>query len=387
VESKELRLNISELEANTNDLHAKFEAALAHLEQESEQKDAEIEALNQTIEKLSEQIYLLEDENDRIKEDSDRQREDDAVERERLEALTAALKEVCCLPFPPIPQPYLTAPCLPQKISTLKAQLQETTELYETYSNEIHAHRSRQEELARHVEDLVDEAQRERQARERAESELEAADREHDAELRSQRRLLSDKDGALQNAVSELARTQGLLAQREGDMQAVQSSLQTLEVESKRLGETHTTARFSLQLETDRLKRDLERVEDELGRARKELQEREGRGREREGALDGLHTENRDLKSQLAAQTQARLNVAEKLDKVQRDLRAAETEAGAMKGRVGELETRLSKDQRALLGAESQYRDQLTERNTLLLTIYQYMDKILGVDNTPVGGC
>lgn len=50
--------------------------------------------MNQTIEKLSEQIYLLEDENDRIKEDSDRQRDDDAVERERLEALTTALKEV-----------------------------------------------------------------------------------------------------------------------------------------------------------------------------------------------------------------------------------------------------------------------------------------------------
>lgn len=364
-ESKELRLNISELEANTNDLHAKFEAALAHLEQESEQKDAEIEALNQTIEKLSEQIYLIEDENDRIKEDSDRQREDDSIERERLEALTAALKE---------------------KISTIKSQLQETTELYETCSNEIHAHRSRQEELARHVEDLVAEAQREQQLRERAESELEAADREHEAEQRSQRRLLSDKEGALQNAMSELARTQGLLSQREGDLQAVQSSLQTLEAESKRLGETHTTARFSLQLEADRLKRDLERVEDELGRARKELEEREGRGREREGALDGLHADNRDLRSQLAAQTQARLNIAEKLDKVQGDWRAAEAEAGAMKTRVSDLEGRLSKDQRALLSVESQYRDQLTERNTLLLTIYQYMDKILGVDKTPKKG-
>jgi hypothetical protein len=39
-----------------------------------------------------------------------------------------------------------------------------------------------------------------------------------------------------------------------------------------------------------------------------------------------------------------------------------------------------------LLSAESQYRDQLTERNISLLTIYQYMDKILGVDKTPVRG-
>lgn len=36
---------------------------------------------------------MLEEENDRVKEESDRLREDDAVERERLEALAAALKE------------------------------------------------------------------------------------------------------------------------------------------------------------------------------------------------------------------------------------------------------------------------------------------------------
>jgi hypothetical protein len=37
-----------------------------------------------------------------------------------------------------------------------------------------------------------------------------------------------------------------------------------------------------------------------------------------------------------------------------------------------------------MLANENQYRDQLTERNTLLLTIYQYLEKILGVDKTPV---
>lgn len=54
------------------------------------------------------------------------------------------------------------------------------------------------------------------------------------------------------------------------------------------------------------------------------------------------------------------------------------------KARVAELEQKFNKDQRSLLATEHQYRDQLTERNTLLLTIYQYMDKILGVDKTPV---
>ena len=260
------------------------------------------------------------------------------------------------------------------------------TELYEQCSQDILAHRSRQEELARHVEDLVAEVRREREARERAESDLTKADREHDAELRREHRVLEAKESALQSALGDLARTQSLLTQRESDLAAVQSSLQGMESESKRLGETHTTARFSLQLEVDRLKRDLERLEDELARARREVDEKEAKSRDREGGIDRLYAENRDLASQLAAQTQARLNVGDKLDSVQGQLRIAESEVAAFRGRVNELEARLSKDQRSLLSAESSYRDQLTERNTLLLTIYQYMDKILGVDKTPVRG-
>jgi len=266
----------------------------------------------------------------------------------------------------------------------LKDELQEMTELYETHAQDIHAHRARQEELARHVEDLVDELNREREARERADADLKSSSKEHDAELRRERRALEAKDSALQSALNDLARTQSLLSQRESDLAAVQAALQAIEKESKKAGETHTTARFSLQLEVDRLKRDVERLEDELLRARKDIDERDTKTRDREGALDKLHAENRDLASQLAAQTQARLNIGEKLDNVQANLRTAESEATAFRTKVGDLEQRLSKDQRSLLSAESQYRDQLTERNTLLLTIYQYMDKILGVDKTPV---
>jgi len=96
------------------------------------------------------------------------------------------------------------------------------------------------------------------------------------------------------------------------------------------------------------------------------------------------HSENRELATQLASQTQARLNIGDKLDMAQAHLKQAETDFAASKARVSDLEQKLNKDQRSILAAEHQYRDQLTERNTLLLTIYQYMDKILGVDKTPV---
>lgn len=93
-DSKDLRLHISELESNTTDLHNKFETALAHLEREAEEKDVEIESANREIQKLGQRVYELEDELDNVKAESARQREDDAVERDRLEALAAALKDV-----------------------------------------------------------------------------------------------------------------------------------------------------------------------------------------------------------------------------------------------------------------------------------------------------
>ncbi|KAH0825713.1 hypothetical protein J3R83DRAFT_9991 [Lanmaoa asiatica] len=365
MESKELRLNISELEANTNELHAKFEATLQHLEKEADEKDAEVEAANREIEKLSDQVYLLEEENDRVKEESDRLREDDAVERERLEALAAALKE---------------------KLNTLKTQLQDLQDLYDQTCQDILAHRSRQEELARHVEDLVAEVKHEREERERLEQELLKVEKEYDSELRHERRNLEIKESALQSALDNLAKNETFLEQRQSDIKTVQDALRTKEEESKKLGDSHTTAKFSLQLEVDRLKRDIQTLEDALARARQDIAAREGNTRERDLTIDKLHSEVRDLTTRLGNQTQSRLHLSEKFDVTHVSLKSAESEVSLLRTKVHELEARLAKDQKSLLSSESQYRDQLTERNTLLLTIYQYMDKILGVDKTPKKG-
>ncbi len=258
------------------------------------------------------------------------------------------------------------------------------TELYETRNQECFDAQNRQEELAEHIEKLVPELERERNSARRLADDKDKLQKEYDDAVRQSKRSLEAKDSELQAALNDLARVQALLSQREADLDAVQAAFHDMESESKKLGESHTTARFSLQLEVDRLKRDVERLEDELARARRELDNRESKGRDREGVLDRLHAEARDLAAQLAAQTQARLNATEKLDGVQTSLKTAEADVSSLRAKVAELEQRLAKDQRSLLNAESQYRDQLTERNTLLLTIYQYMDKILGVDKTPV---
>jgi len=216
------------------------------------------------------------------------------------------------------------------------------------------------------------------------EQELFKVEKEYDSQLRHERRTLEVNESALQSALDNLAKNETLLEQRQSDIKALQDALGTKEEESKKLGDSHTTAKFSLQLEVDRLKRDIQTLEDALARARQDTAAREGNTRERDLTIDKLHNELRDLTTRLGNQTQSRLHLSEKFDATQASLKTAESEASTLRAKVHELEARLAKDQKSLLSSESQYRDQLTERNTLLLTIYQYMDKILGVDKTPV---
>jgi hypothetical protein len=268
-----------------------------------------------------------------------------------------------------------------QKLGQVRAELQETTEIYESCHHELHDHQLHQETFTRQYNEVQTELERAEKTHSRAIDEILL---KHEDECRKSSRALEAKESALQSALGDLNRVQTLLGQRETDLAEVQKVLQGLEEESKRRGEVDTTTRFSLQLDVDRLKRDLNRVEDELARARSDLEDRETKLREKDNTIDTLHSQSRDLSTQLSSQTQARLNISEKLDTVQGDLRKREAEVEGLKGRVGDLESRLSKDQRTLMNAENQYRDQLTERNTLLLTIYQYMEKILGVDKVPV---
>lgn len=259
-------------------------------------------------------------------------------------------------------------------------------------------HRNREEELARHAEDLAAEIAAEREAREEADAEREdvaerfneldskfrTARREWEDSARRERRTLDETEAALTTAKHDLDLAKALLSQRESDIGQIQAVLSKKDAESRRLGESANSDRFSLNLELDRLRRDAARAEEEVSRLKKEIDERDAKGRDREAALDKLHAENRDLAGQLASQTQARLNLSDKLDTVQVNLKTAEAEVTNLRAKVADLEGRLNKEQRSQLSTEHQYRDQLTERNTLLLTVYQYLDKILGVEKTAV---
>lgn len=54
------------------------------------------------------------------------------------------------------------------------------------------------------------------------------------------------------------------------------------------MGESHTTDRFALELELEKVKRELVRAEEDIERLKKDLSNREEKYRDRENALDRL---------------------------------------------------------------------------------------------------
>lgn len=113
-------------------------------------------------------------------------------------------------------------------------------------------------------------------------------------------------------------------------------------------------------------------------------------------------SDKKDLSTQLASQTQDRLALADKHDlatKVRPDrhpvpclgspdlsplcaqtLRDTQQELSSARDRLRSVENQLNTDHRALSKTENQYRDQLAERNTLLLTVFQAVDRLGATD-------
>ncbi|KAF8595799.1 hypothetical protein BDV93DRAFT_480724 [Ceratobasidium sp. AG-I] len=387
-ELRDLRLRNEDLEENTHVLHDQVENAFAHVEDErnallaeKEDREVDLEAANAEIAAQGKRVFELEEalESAQAGEAEARQ------EREVEVQVVAALKE---------------------KLADMKDELRALDASHAALQDQLAAQREREDELARRDEILADELDELRAAREDSEAdkraledelvrteekwEKERAEREREGKVwagrvedaeRVQARAVDELEQELDHARSELRSVEMTLHQREADLGAVQTALRNLEAAR----ESSTTDKFSLELELDRLRRDLERCEDELARVRRELADAEGRGREREVVVDKMHAEKRELETQLAVQRQARLNLSEKLDVAQASLKTAESDSFMFKARLSELESRLSKEQRSYTTTESQYREQITERNTLLLTICKYVDQVLGVDKKRSG--
>ncbi|KZO92408.1 hypothetical protein CALVIDRAFT_310030 [Calocera viscosa TUFC12733] len=335
------------------------------MEIEMTEKDDELKAANEDVQKYGERVQELEEELDgQAREFEALEESMRALEREKAEAeemheqVVAALKD---------------------KMAQQRIELEDVQELYEEARQTLLEAKEKIDELEAKIEDLEAALDEERQGGHTLKIEQDKWEQERREMEEHWDRVIADKDLVNDRLRAQLKDTEARLTQKENDLGALESSLS----ETRRLSESRTSDQFAMQLELDRVKRDLQRCEADLERVRKELDKREDVIRERENVIAGLHTSNREMSSQLAAMTQTKLNLSDKLDVEQQARKSAEAERETYRTRVNDLESRTSKSERSLISNEQRFREQIAERNTLLMTIFNYMEEILGVDKNP----
>ncbi|KAH9815255.1 hypothetical protein DFH28DRAFT_969151 [Melampsora americana] len=284
---------------------------------------------------------------------------------------------------------------LKQKLSNTKSELNELTIQYESCQSEVKFLREKHEELALRQAEMEERRRSEADARRRLERDVEDLERElRDAReensmqilgMKKEKReiqasfqqMLDAKQKALSQAESELAHAKGRLEAREEDVEKMQAALKTVETESFRINESQSHDRFSLELEIERLHRDLANAAKDLSEAKLDVSKAQNESRSLNSKVITLQQERDEMNDQLDQVKESRRQLNENFEEQSKTIRQAQNELASAKDRIQTLEDDLSQDHKRLSKTETQYREQLSERNTLLLTIYQYIDKLV----------
>ncbi|KDE03126.1 hypothetical protein MVLG_06364 [Microbotryum lychnidis-dioicae p1A1 Lamole] len=376
---------LEEREADVQDLSEKCKQLVQDIEElevEREENAHERQALTSDLEKLAGQIRELEAELD----------EKDIKVEELTDALTTVKRDA---QEKQITHDQMIA-AMQEQLSTHRARVSELTMQHDSKDLENRVLREKSETLAAQLAALEAQLRAAKENIRKLEDEavaimraLRKEEEEHEADQKDSARRRRELEVAWQSRFDEQHRELGqarddmqhyktVLDAREVDIQKLQDALNGLERSARRLGESHFNDRFALDIECDRLKRDLARCEQELQLAKEDLEDRTASIRAKDMTLATLQSENKDLTKDLAEQREARLALTDKHDAAAKTLRDTQLELSAARDRLRVIEDQLSTDHRQLSRTENQYRDQLTERNTLLLTVHQSMDKIVG---------
>ncbi|CEH17933.1 Extracellular matrix glycoprotein Laminin subunits alpha and gamma [Ceraceosorus bombacis] len=379
-EKSELESLLATKETQLNNTESARQAAESYLEEKThqlQQSDVELSEAAGRLSNAEERIERLNADLDEARHDTDELLQNFGEERDRYVRKIQALRE--------------RLEDRDRQIEALQAQA-DTTQHDMTNGAEVRAALShRVEQLEEERDDLREETAKLHAKLEDMLSDLRTEEQEREDEAQKHanamedlqdqhRRLVDEKEADISSIEAELESSKKALQTCKADLQTLQSVLRNKEMESDRLGKTHSTDRHSLELEIDRLKRDLTNCESDLERSRKDLDRKEDALRDKEAQLSQLHADIRTLNDRVAKESSGKSSLDEKLESKERAIAAIQAELDDARVKVTQLEEELNDGERSMMQDQQQIRNQLTERNTLLLNVYQFMGKILSAD-------
>jgi len=289
---------------------------------------------------------------------------------------------------------------LKQKLNSTKSELTELSIQHESCLSELKFLQDKHEELQLRQAEMEERRKMESDLKRRLERELDDLERElrgtreemdlqiiaskkEKRELQASLQLTIDaKQKALSQAESDIASLRGKLEIREEDIEKLENMLKRLENESNQLNQSQSHDKFSLELEIERIQRDLQNSNQESQALKDQTVSLKNQISKFQAAVSSLNSEKDELADKLLGVQRAREALNEKYEEQTQKLRETQNDLSGTKNRLQSLEDELASGHLQLNKFEHQYKDQISERNTLLLTIYQYIDKLLSSGST-----
>ncbi|EAU31096.1 anucleate primary sterigmata protein B [Aspergillus terreus NIH2624] len=369
-----------ERDAAFQDLRAEAQEELDALGEEFDQKVEECQRLGEELRNQDENFRALQAEMRSASEGIIRLEEDAQNNLHRYQAVQRELEDC-----------NREMESLEKSLYEANTKVQRLTVQIESSQNEIAFLREEQDgdkikignlelELKTYKMDLQSERDKTRELEERL------------AEERHQREVVGSKEKQeVQRIVNELNREASAAKE---EVRKLKKSLSAQEIETatwrerlleleKNLRETLgdlTGSRSSLISNIMKLQKTLETTALELESVRSKLEEKESLLRNRDALLESHGLESRKLAELLERERHARRADKQSFEKALKSHQQASRTITQNNSKISDLELARSQDRKRFNNLEQQYKDQLTERNAMLLTMWKRLSAMCGPD-------
>ncbi|CAG8465628.1 1197_t:CDS:10, partial [Ambispora leptoticha] len=354
------------------------EDSYENLKIQLQEKVQEISDLKQTLDNVDAEIFEKSRENQNLMDKLNK------TKSESLETIEELQKQIRSLKRNSESQEKLhdeSVSELKEKLATHKTQLSELQVSQETSAKEIaYLHREIENYKAQIV-DLENRVRVEAEQRNVAtskeqqnlEKELEKVRKEKREAEKNHEKTLNELEEKLQK-ISELEIT---VQERDDDLHYARQQLGNQTNRSKDTLERYTKEQERLRVELDAMRQEFEKTNSRLETVSDELESKKIIILQYEDEVKRLNNQKSKLNEKLTGSEAARIKAEEMCRNVQMDMRDKDSTIDELKSQVTHLESNLSQEKKSTFSHETQYRDQIIERNTLLITTYQYLDTIM----------
>ncbi|KAI9772764.1 MAG: Anucleate primary sterigmata protein B [Geoglossum umbratile] len=193
-------------------------------------------------------------------------------------------------------------------------------------------------------------------------------------------RMMNDLNREASGAKDETRRLKKSLSSREAEAREWKERLMELESSLREaLGEIDST-RSSLLRDINKLQGELDATLLELDSTRNALAEKDSILKDRDALLENTGLERRKLSELLEKERQARRSDRQHFEQTQRTQTTTHQTISQHQSQVTELETQRQRDKKKITALEAHYKEQLTERNNLLLALWNRLSALCGPD-------